>query len=82
MRPGAGKVYDPAALMEMLQWCCEHGLHYVRCVLQLTLSIGAGPHELVCGPLKQDAFCARVASLRHRRPGPLVSPDCGAGGAQ
>ncbi|KAK9835200.1 hypothetical protein WJX81_005398 [Elliptochloris bilobata] len=24
-----GKVYDPAAVMEMLLWCCEHGLHFV-----------------------------------------------------
>ena len=77
MRPGAGKVYDPAALMEMLQWCCKHGLHYVRCVPQFNLSIGAGPHELVCGPLRTGATCARIGSLHHRRPGPLVSPVSG-----
>ena len=82
MRPGAGKVYDPAALVEMLQWCCEHGLHYVRCGLQLTLSIDAGPHELVCEPLKQDALCARLASLHNMRSGPLMSLDCGAGVSQ
>ena len=74
MRPGAGKVYDPAALMEMLQWCCEQGLHYVRCVLQLTtLNIGAGPHELVCEPLMHFAYALRLCI--QRRPGPLVSPD-------
>ena len=72
MRP-AGKVYDPAALMEMLQFCCEHGLHYVRCVLQHTLSIGAGPHQLICEPLRQDALSACLASLHNRRSGPLMA---------
>lgn len=39
--PAAGKLWAPADLAEMLHWCCEHGIHFVRCGAPAAVPPGA-----------------------------------------